>query len=154
MKTELPERLGGPSLCIFGIHHPEELDDWEPDLAVRLLVELYHGTVSASGDVAYLTRTQRRCNLLADGEVCKESFPEGSYVGKRKRTPEMCPLVAAVSDEDARDAVEVRPADLRDEARPDRLPNELSLELRILLTAPGKYLHYPRVRTLDGLLDR
>jgi hypothetical protein len=55
MKTKLPERLGSPSLCIFGIQ-PEDLDDWQPDLAVRLLVELYYGAVSAPRDVAYFAR--------------------------------------------------------------------------------------------------
>src|SRR5919112_1758368 len=63
-------------------------------------------------------------------------------------------LVAPVGNEDARDAVEVSPGNLRDEARPNRLPHELSLELRILLTAPQEYPHHPRVRPLSGFLDR
>src|SRR3712207_4087192 len=44
--------------------------------------------------------------------------------------------------------------DLRDQARPDRLPYQLPLELRVLLPTAHQDVHHPRKRTPDSLLDR
>src|SRR3712207_9086096 len=44
--------------------------------------------------------------------------------------------------------------DLRDQARPDRLPYQLPLELRVLLPTARQDVHHPRKRTPDSLLDR
>src|SRR5215203_5803362 len=128
--------LGSPPLGRIFRVDPEQPDDRQPDLTLGLPVEPHDGLVPVTGEIAHLTGSHGRLYPFSDGEVFEESLPEGGDVGEGERPTEVSALVTTIGHENARDAVEVRPADLRDEARPDRLPYELSLELRILLSAP------------------
>jgi hypothetical protein len=105
------------------------VDARQPDFASRTAVEPYHGVAPVAGDVADLAVTEGRGDALSDGEIWQESLSQGGDVGERERVPEVGPLVAPVGDQDTRDAIEVRPTDLRDETRSDGLPHELPLEL-------------------------
>src|SRR5215210_2646663 len=131
----------------------EELDNRQPYLAPSFTVESYHGLVPVAGDVTHLASTHGRLDPLPGGEVLQEGLPQSGDVGQRERATEVGALVPPVGDEDARDAVEVCPGDLGDQARPNHLPDELALELRVLLAAPGQYTHHPRVSPPDRLFD-
>src|SRR4028119_2083058 len=75
-------------------------------------------------------------------------------LGERGRAPAARPLVPPVRNQDARDPVQVRPAYLRDDAGPHRLPHQLLLERRVLLPAPLQDRDDPRRRPPYRLLDR
>src|SRR4028119_101279 len=149
-----PARVFGRFVLYLSGFDPEEVYARQPDFASRPTVEPHHGVAPVAGDVADLAVTKGRGDAFSDGEIGQESLPQSGDVGERERAPKVGSFVAPVGNQDTRDAIEVRPADLRDETCPDRLPHELTLELRILLAAPAQYPHYPRVRPLDGLLDR
>jgi hypothetical protein len=59
--------------------------------------------------------------VLPNSELLQESLPQRRNIGQRERPPKMRTLVTPVGDQDARDAVEVRPRHLRDQTSPDRL---------------------------------
>jgi hypothetical protein len=119
------ERSGSTPAGVFGRlvlylsgFDPEQVYARQPDFASRPAVELHHGVAPVAGDVADLAVTKWRGDAFSDGEIGQESLPQSGDVGERERASEVGPLVAPVGDQDTRDAIKVRPADLRDETRP------------------------------------